>query len=751
MLIKSSSDEQTQKSYQPGGTCMIMQNNVLGTIDKYDSDKRGLGRWTYFIIQGKNNKKVAFITAYRVSQNSVPGDDTVYAQQYRLLRRQNIMNPKPKKVFDDDLCQLLTDWKNANIDIVLMIDANAEITDKQLQKISQSAQLYDIMSSRHGMNCPRTYVRGNKRIDYILGTKNIVNAISKCGILAFNTGIISDHRALWLDLEINVLLKQHLPSMYKHPITMNSKNIPWSKNARKKTGAHLERCKVQQKISQLHTNIDNDTMRAENIANLEQIDNDIHHAMIAGVKSYQKYYTWWSPALHQALLVKQYWTLKQIETKHHICMSNQIQEVLRKLPEEICNGIITNHAAINTRIRQSQQQVREIRKNDRHHRNLFLQAQQIKHHMKNDNASAKIVCNMQKAEMMPIINKKIRAYLNSKFMQAPTYLDIDTSEGHKRITTQQDIENTLLEHHKQHFSQASDTPLAQKQVVDRFGISTDTKHSQQFRAGSKQELQYWDNPKIKAFMKCLMTQPDDPPEIDTTLSVADIKQGFKIWRERTSTSPSGRKLPLYKIWLQSHNDENGLTTDQFFQIITDVINLSRKLQYPLKRWLTVYNLFVCKEKGVYKPTRLRPLHNIEAEVNLIRRELISRRLIRNAESYGMIPMNNCGGRKGKTALDVVMLKYLTIGICHMQRRDFAITDCDAKACYDRVLPHVLYLCYSKMGLPSQDCVWLARILTQMKYHMLTKHGPSEKNHSRTIRRYSMVWDKELQMLPQSGF
>ena len=108
LLITSSSDEQTKQSYQPGGTSMILQNNVLGTIDKHDSDKRGLGRWTYCIIQGKNNKKVAFITAYRVSQNSVTGDETAYAQQYRLLRRQNIMNPKPKKVFDDDLCQLLT-------------------------------------------------------------------------------------------------------------------------------------------------------------------------------------------------------------------------------------------------------------------------------------------------------------------------------------------------------------------------------------------------------------------------------------------------------------------------------------------------------------------------------------------------------------------------------------------------------------------------------------------------------------------
>ena len=87
-------------------------------------------------------------------------------------------------------------------------------------------------------------------------------------------------------------------------------------------------------------------------------------------------------------------------------MFNQLQEVLRNLPEEICNSIITNHKAINTQIIQSRHQIREIRKNDRHHRNLFLQSQQLKHRMENDNVSAKIVCNMQKAEMMPIIYKK---------------------------------------------------------------------------------------------------------------------------------------------------------------------------------------------------------------------------------------------------------------------------------------------------------------------------------------------------------
>ena len=112
----------------------------------------------------------------------------------------------------------------------------------------------------------------------------------------------------------------------------------------------------------------------------------------------------------------------------------------------------------------------------------------------------------------------------------------------------------------------------------------------------------------------------DPPEINTEITLENVKTGFRIWKERTSTSPSGRKLPLYKIWLKRYaDDDNLLNSDELFQLITDIINIAQSLQYPLKRWLQVHNLFICKDKGVYKTERLRTLHNIEAELNLIRR------------------------------------------------------------------------------------------------------------------------------------
>ena len=144
---------------------------------------------------------------------------------------------------------------------------------------------------------------------------------------------------------------------------------------------------------------------------------------------------------------------------------------------------------------------------------------------------------------------------------------------------------------------------------------------------------------------------------------------------------------------------DALDGDEFLTIILDIINLSQTLQYPLRRWNIVNNIFIPKYPGVRLITRLRPLHEIEAELNFIRRELISRRLVKNAEEYNMIPKNNCGGRKGRSAMDVVMLKYITLSTCTMQRQNYAVTDCDARACYDRILPILFSLCYWKMRLP----------------------------------------------------
>ena len=197
LLLNATSDEISPSLHKPGGASLAIVGNIVGTISKKYIDDTGLGRWVYTVLNAKHHRKIVIITAYRLCHNSLPkGHETTYSQQYRILRRQNVKNPQPKQLFDHDLIELIKNWKQNQYEIILMIDANTNILDQKLQKIIRGGQLYDLMAARHGTNSPNTYIRGTHTIDFIFGTENVYNSVQYAGMLPFNAGIISDHRAL---------------------------------------------------------------------------------------------------------------------------------------------------------------------------------------------------------------------------------------------------------------------------------------------------------------------------------------------------------------------------------------------------------------------------------------------------------------------------------------------------------------------------------------------------------------------------
>ena len=294
------------------------------------------------------------------------------------------------------------------------------------------------------------------------------------------------------------------------------------------------------------------------------------------------------------------------------------------------------------------------------------------------------------------------------------------------------MERLLLQHHKKHFHQAYGTPFTVDPLLTLFGSGTDSKHSEQFRNNELDPSTInLPHKEINDFLNVLQPHPTDPPPIDTTLTLQNITSGFRLWREATSTSPKGRKLSLYKMWLDEPGTDNIMSGTEFFTIILNIILIAQQLQVPLERWRTVHNLFILKKPNDYRPERLRALHQIDAELNLVRRELIAKRLLRHAEQYQYLQDHNYGGRNGKCANDVVMKKFLTLQIWHLQRHNGALTDCDAKACYDRIVPILLYLSYSKAGLPHTACLWLCQCLITMQYHIVTAHGASTSTSTST--------------------
>ena len=94
----------------------------------------------------------------------------------------------------------------------------------------------------------------------------------------------------------------------------------------------------------------------------------------------------------------------------------------------------------------------------------------------------------------------------------------------------------------------------------------------------------------------MQQKPTIPPFVEVDITVDKVKAGFKIWKERTSTSPSGQHLGLYKVWLQKANeDKNILSEDKFFGLINQMMNLAVKANYTPYRWWLIYNLYLLKE------------------------------------------------------------------------------------------------------------------------------------------------------------
>eukprot|EP00957_Ditylum_brightwellii_P052311 3967749-Ditylum_brightwellii.AAC.1 len=86
--------------------------------------------------------------------------------------------------------------------------------------------------------------------------------------------------------------------------------------------------------------------------------------------------------------------------------------------------------------------------------------------------------------------------------------------------------------------------------------------------------------------------------------------------------------------------------------------------------------------------------------------------------------NQWGGRNGRSAIDIPILKAFTLEPFHLMRANAVFTDCDACAYYNRIVAIVTGLALHKAGLPIKMSSFLIKALKQMKYYMNTAYGVS---------------------------
>ena len=135
-------------------------------------------------------------------------------------------------------------------------------------------------------------------------------------------------------------------------------------------------------------------------------------------------------------------------------------------------------------------------------------------------------------------------------------------------------------------------------------------------------------------------------KVKNKISLDEMKYAFTKWKERTTTSPSGRHLGHYKALTVSDGEDlnEGLKAFslKMLSAYNVIINAALKLGTPLHRWEQSIVLMIEKEKNNHRINRLRVINIYEADYNLILKYFWPHKTTQFAERNELLGENQWG-------------------------------------------------------------------------------------------------------------
>ena len=178
LVFGSSTIPSRKSNYKPGGVLLATTGRMTGRVVRQGTDR--MGRWAFQIFAGTGGKLLTLITAYQVCQQAVVEDDkiksfTCSAQQVSMLRQEGRYE-SPRDAFIQDMICFIREQQNRGSDILLFGNFNEPLqsSNSGMGRVALECNLYDIMEQAVGQTDFGTYARGSNRIDYALGTANVL-------------------------------------------------------------------------------------------------------------------------------------------------------------------------------------------------------------------------------------------------------------------------------------------------------------------------------------------------------------------------------------------------------------------------------------------------------------------------------------------------------------------------------------------------------------------------------------------------
>ena len=754
----------SNESFQAGGNITMLNGGLVSRVSGADiQDTSGLGRWSGVTLAGKHNQYLSIITAYRVCSGSIRTASlgSAFAREHQHFATASQPTVNPRKLFLRDLQQVIQDLQEKGHSILLMLDANAtDSSDSHFSDFIASCSLNDLHSDDPA---PSTYIgSATRRIDVMFGCHTVYQHLRRSGTLSYHEGPQSDHRSLFVDLDLAFLQVSDdciAPNITRALHTGNPELVKaYNASLLQYYTTHRMVERITELYEQYHQ------MSREDIrAALIKWDNDQGRAMALGEK---RLYTppkkcKWSPILRNLAKTRLYWKLRLREVEKNANYSSTFHRWQSQIQEhDPTFAFPHSHEQLSAeRIRSEFNKASEaFRRCQKAAIPLRMKCYEALLDKYSDDFNpetsdesrrkAKIVRNTIDGEVLRSKFRDIRRVMKptsstslSKVMlprkdehggppaSDATYQFLQETDPQdliwETVVERDQIERHLLDYNQASFRAASESPCGHGLIHDALKFSSISPASINLLSGEIPQEWHQDDECLREFLASFIVPESvhKAGDIPTEITDDDVLYCFKNWRETTSTSPSGRHLGHYRSLIQ-----NPILLNCFVKFM----NIAVQSGISIPRWSNAVNVMIEKDSGKPKINRLRIIHLFEADLNFFLKLQWGHRLVRRAMDLNLLHDGQHGSIPRRSAINPIMLTQLTTDLCRILKHDYARFDNDASACYDRIIIALAMLAARKCGMPIHAIRTHADALFFMRYAVKTIYGISEETYQGTV-------------------
>jgi hypothetical protein len=240
------------------------------------------------------------------------------------------------------------------------------------------------------------------------------------------------------------------------------------------------------------------------------------------------------------------------------------------------------------------------------------------------NTLRKIISAEAAAQLYQRLRFFIKGTSNSSIGHVLIPDDADPT-GYRRVSEQELLFHTILARNLKHFGQAAETPFVDgSQGARAPPFEYTAAHESMLHGDYIAENAEFEE--VQQFVDALK-RPEGISDLSSTYGTDSFIAGWRGLSEKTSSSPSGRYIGLYKALIDNY--ENNDETVSIFSIMSAV---PIRVGFCPTRWAKALQVMLCKKEGNFHIHRLRVIQLLEADLNMIFRYFWCRQMVHNAQN-----------------------------------------------------------------------------------------------------------------------